>query len=1063
MARALDQATSTQITQHNISAKFTFLVNGIDYTYYVLDWSISYSVQFGSATASFVLDNNQGVFGSGGLAPINVGDIVSLTEQYIGSSQVWKSFYGKVEQRSFTNAVGSRTVQLTCLDYISVLKQWDIDLKCEGTKIEIENEILVPQFLPVPNQTFAQVFNFANNSIADNPRPIFTFRDKAQLTEDPQYDGFDVYYNVGQVKLGAPLQALNNYDLVAKSYFFYTEGVFCEDVLESLLTQADGYGGYLFGETSAADVIANHLTSTFLIEEYTTTDTMTPNYTTSTVVIKHHLIAPTVAGDSSIYLDSVEGLPNSGQGSINGDIFTWTGIGSGNVLTGIPVTTSYALLAHPVGSVMQYSTTFPSGQVWYLKYSNITTDLVNADFTIPGATVSYFDKRNGRIILSTNINLTSTVTCNVDYTFKTLQTSGIELNSIEFRPRELANRYEAIDKLRKYLAPNYIIRTQGDEKIWASFMYQKVTADYTLNLVSGINYMEEEDLYTRVVMYGKNNNPTNLMFNENISFGTTGASYKAYASQSELIYDQTIDGYTQWISAISNAGRILLDTYTPIIYINGIPVDNKLHQIVAQPVKIQLTTRTETTTTTDSGKGGGTTTETRSYYYYKILFMHQSIEPSQSITIYDLHGYAVYTIPPNDGAMDYGNAVYSVPGSSQNALIETISTASYWILYSSRNVTIDYDNVIFKISSTMIPDPARATVEASFEYYATFTPARGAAAIIDGRWDTQVQTEFYAEPPSGYEYSLIDFGSVQKIQAVDIIGGFYKPDEIRKFDIDFRFSLLYSINGTDYYEIGDKTHNVQLTGGSSVTFEEADLGIGFEARYIKIVLDNVKKINYGAVKDTSGRVIREGIWVVAISEVSAYGDIILRSEAKLIPTTLLTADIDGSGTIYVTSTAGFTEPGSGETATAYIDNLAYKEFTYTGLTATTFEGVTLISGCSGVEGDTVSQTISSSSMLADPDNLLPKLGDRLYKKTDIDEKTLYDQSKLDYLSGAFLREFYKNHSKLSVDILYAPYLKLGQTVSLTDPYNYINNGLYFIDSISTKPNGYSLTLGRYPA
>ena len=177
----------------------------------------------------------------------------------------------------------------------------------------------------------------------------------------------------------------------------------------------------------------------------------------------------------------------------------------------------------------------------------------------------------------------------------------------------------------------------------------------------------------------------------------------------------------------------------------------------------------------------------------------------------------------------------------------------------------------------------------------------------------------------------------------------------------------------------------------------------------------------------------------------------------------MTSDITGSGTIYVNSTAGFAEPGSGQTETAYINNLAYKEFSYTGLTATTFEGVTLISGCSGFEGDTVTQTITSTNSLADPDNLLPKLGDRVYKKTDIDEKMLYDQSSLDVLAKSYLREYYKNHSKLTVDVLYAPYLKLGQTVSLTDPYNYINNGLYFIDSISTKPNGYQLTLGKYPA
>ena len=1064
MARTLDQATTTQITQKNISAKFTFKINNVDYTDYVLDWAISYNTQFGSASASFTLNNNGGVFGAGGATPINVGDEISLTEQFVGSTTEWKSFYGKVEQRSIINSSSSRTIQLTCLDYISVLKQWDVDLIAEGTKVEVRNEVLAPQFLPSPNDTLAQVFNFANNAIADIPRPILSFRDKAQLTEDPQYDGFDVYYNVGQVKLGSPLQAEDNYDLIAKSYYFYTDGIFCEDVLEQLLTQVNGYGKYLFDETSAEDVITKHLTTTYYAEEGTYTDIMTSNASTSTIVIKHSLVRPTSKGDTAIYLDSVDGLPASGQGSINGDIFTWGGIESGNILMAIPDYGEYSLSAHPAGARVQYSTTYPTGQVWYLKYSNVTTSLVDSNFTIPfGASVQYFDKRNGRIILDSGIPMTAYVTCNVDYTFKTLQTAGVELNYIAFRPRELKNRYEAIDKLRKYLPPNYIIRTQGDDKIWASLMYQKYTADYDLNLVSAVNYHEEEDLYTRVIFYGKNNNPTNLMFNPNISFGTTGASYKAYASQSELIYYQSDDSYHYFLSGISNAGRILLDNYTPIVYINGLPIDDKLHQLSAQPMKFTLTTRTETQTTTSGGKHPTTTTTTHTYYYYIIYFTHQSIAPTQNIIIYDLFGTARMTIGPYDSNMDYGKGMYVVPGSSKNSTVEMLSTATYYVHYSSNNLVIDYDNVIFKINRTMLPQPETVTVQASFEYYATFTPAIGAAALIDGRWDTQVQTEFYAEPPSGYEYAVIDFGSIQTMQAIDVIGGFYKPDDFRKFDLDFRFSVYYSLNGTDYYEISDETHNVQLTGGSSVSFDEDDLGVGFQARYLKIVLENVKKLDYGSVMDASGNVIRSGMWAVAISEVSAFSDIILKSEASLIPTTTLTQDIDGSGTVYVTSTAGFTEPGSGETATVYVSNLSSQAFTYTGVTATTFEGVTLISGCSGLQGATIAQTITTSTTLQDPDGLLPHLGDRLYKNLEIDEDILYDQTTLDSISIAYLKEFYKNHSKLSVEVMYAPYLKLGQTVSLTDSYNHISNGLYFIESISSRPSGYQLTLGKYPA
>jgi hypothetical protein len=1080
MAKVLDQASLTQISQQNINAKFIFKINGVAYTSYLMDWSISYNTQFGSASATFTLNNNTGYFGSGGTVPLNIGDVVELIEQFVGSSTQWKSFYGKIEQRTIKNAASDRTISLTCLDYISVLKQWDIDLVCEGTRVQVTNETLQPQFLPSPNQMFAQIFNFANDAIADNPRPIFTFKDKNNLSEDPQFDGFDVYYDVGQVKLGAPLQALDNYDFVAKSYFFYTIGIQCEDVLEQLLTQPDGYGGYLFGEATAAAVIANHLTTTFNAEEGTSIDVLTPNYTTSTVDIKYNLVNPISAGDTSIYVSGASSLPTTGQGSINGDIFTWTDVQPAGIMypmatyvvSGIPSSGAYSLSVHSSDAKMKYTGTYASGRVWYLKYSNVTTTLYDVNFTIPGATLSYFDKRNGRIILNTNINLLSTVTCDVDYTFKTLQATGVELNYISFRPRELNNRYDAIEKVRKYLAPNYIIRTQGDDKIWSSYMYQRVAADYTLNLIEGINYLEDDDLYTRVVMYGKNKNPTNLMFTPNIGFGTSGASYKAFASQVEMVYDKTENGFHYFISSLSNTGRIDVTDYTPKIYIGGetgipVPIDNKVHQLISQPIKLQLTTRTETTTTGgETGSSGSTpaTTTTNTYYYYRLYLPHQGIESSQNILVYDLYGNLQVTVAPHDPNMDYANGVYAVPGGSQNSLLETLSTASYWIFYSTGSVSIDYDNVIIKINKILIPDPLKIVVLASFNYWAIFTPARDVISVIDGKWDTQVQTVFYADVPSGYEYATVDFGSIFSIQAMDLVGGFYKPDDIRKFDIDFRFTLQYSIDGTNFYEIGEKTHNIQMTGGASVSFEEEDLGIGFQARYIKIILENVKKVEYGSVTDASGTVIRSGIWVVAMSEIAAYGDIILKSESKLIATTTLTDSVGvGDTVVNVVSTTGFTEPGSGETATAYINGLSYKTFSYTGLTTTSFTGVTTISGCSGLPGDIVTQTVSSSISIYDNDNLLPNLGDRLYKEVKVDDSVLFTQTQLDSLTLAYLKEFYKNHSKLTVDILFTPYMKMGQTVKLTDSYNYITNGLYFIEGITNKNGIYQLQLGKYPA
>lgn len=1209
MAKALTTTASTQISTQRISKVYIFTINDIDLTDYVRSYSVSADRQFGSNSASFTLDNGNWLFSSGGTYPIRVGDVVSCIELYGGDSVQWKRFYGKVVKRGLSKTSEDRTITLTCLDYISTLKNWDIDLEIEGTKVEVTNETLVPNYLSAPNDMFAQIFDFKNNSIAQAPAPVLMIRDKLHNTDDPQFDGFDILYDSGQVNFGAPLNARDNNDVIARSYWFYTQGIFAEDVLEELLTTEDGYGKFLFGEATAQDVIDNHLTSTYQDEEGDgVRDTLTPNTSPSEITISLAVTGAITAGQTTVTLESVDALPASGSASIAGDIFTWTNInGATKTLTGIPSSGTNALGAHPAGTYLKYTRTCAIGQVWYLTYSNIQTNLYQGtdvdavptmtsasapsgvvtadneidanragwkafdglnsnittqvwvtstfptvgsphwvkyefptvkrigaysitsrnttpkspkDWTFQGsndnstwtildtqtnqfvgdptstkftynirnrdtykyyrlnitdgrdgaatnlgvgevefidasdfsglgtANILYFDRRYGRIILDKTLSILSVVKCNYNYSFKTLQATGIELNTIAFRSREVENRFEAINKLRQYLAPNYIVRTQGDDKVWSSYLFQKTIADYTLNLVQNFNYLEDDDLFTRVVFYGKNKNPTNLMFEEGVDFVTTGQAYKALASQNTLRFDSTEGGFHLFKSTISNAGYIVGDYFTPLVYINGIPIDNQLHQMIAQPLSVESTTRTETTT--ESSKFGGTDVSVRTFYYYRILFAHQNIEPTQTITCYNATGTPVFTISPNDGQMDYGRGIYNVPGDQQNATIASLATATYWVRYSTNALQIDYNTVTFKINATVLPDPNKANVTATYEYYSVFTPARGVGAIIDGRWDTQVQTEFFSEPPSGYEYAIIDLGQIRTIQAVDIVAGFYKPDDIRKFDIDMRLSLQYSTDNISYHEISNDTHNFSLAGGESKSFEEDQLGVGLEARYIAVILENVAKVDYGD----------NGVWPVAFTEVSIYENVIIKSEATLIGTTTLTGTVNSaSTTINVESTYNFTDPSSGQSNTAYVGDYS---FTYTGLTATSFTGCDVSSGASGVSGDYVYQSAETDTTVYDTEDLLTQLGDSVYKEVRTQQGVLYTQEQLDDLAKAYLEEFVKDHTKISVNVVYSPHLRVGQTVSVTDAYNQLSAVNYFIEQVSENDGFYNLTLARYP-
>jgi hypothetical protein len=595
MAKEISSIAQNQITNKDIKTEFTLTIGGIDYSAYLVSWSISNNTEFGSASSTFILINDGGMFGDNGENQINIGDIVSFSEKFGGDTNNYNKFYGFVNQRSIVKNDTTRQITLVCLDYISRLQFLDIDLKCEGTKVEVTGETLIPNYLSSPNESLAQLFNFANDSLADNPRPTIVIRNKNTDADDPAYDGYTIYYDDGQLKLGYPINALDNYDIVCTSYYFYTEGLYIEDILEDILCEPDGYGKYLFDENTETDFINNHLIDTFLNVEGTTTDYLVPNSTSSTITIKTTLTLAVSTGATSINVTSTEGFSNSGEGSINGDIFTWTGKTS-TTLTGIPSSGEYSLSTKSLGSYVEYENSYSAGKVWYLTYSNVQSDLTSSDFTIPGANFVYFDKRYGRIIIDTSISIGSTVTCNSDYSFKTLQATGIQLNKISFDSRSFDNRFEAVKKLFDYLAPNYVIRTQGDNKIWANYLSQKTNADYTLELTSELNYVEDSDLYTRILFYTNNKNPDNLMFNEGVDFITTGESYTAYASNSELTQLRESGNYYVYGLGLGTVGKITTNNIKPIIYINGVPIDNTTHIVAGQSVTIETTTTTETTT-----------------------------------------------------------------------------------------------------------------------------------------------------------------------------------------------------------------------------------------------------------------------------------------------------------------------------------------------------------------------------------------------------------------------------------------------------------------------------------
>jgi hypothetical protein len=214
----------------------------------------------------------------------------------------------------------------------------------------------------------------------------------------------------------------------------------------------------------------------------------------------------------------------------------------------------------------------------------------------------------------------------------------------------------------------------------------------------------------------------------------------------------------------------------------------------------------------------------------------------------------------------------------------------------------------------------------------------------------------------------------------------------------------------------------------------------------------MEKIDYGDL----------GCYALSLVEIAAYQDVVLRGECKLVPTTELTSAYTGGGaSMLVKNTSAFPS-GAGF---AYLNSgsgLSTSTFWYSGKTSTSFTGVTGASGMGTYAiGNKVYDYIETDTSLYDSDYLLEKLGDIVYKNTNVNEY-LVNQEKVDARAKDYLEEFMKEHTLLDIDLIYAPYLQVGQTVNLVDTYNRIDNIKYFIERKSTTNNGTSLTIARYP-
>ena len=894
MAKSLSSLAQAQQNRKSVRKDFYITIGGVK-NLDIMSYACSFERDFGVASMSINILNNDGKYSIGSTNEIKIGAEIRLVESFGGDSNTYTNFTGYVRQRAIRKTGKQNLIVLTCLDFIVKLEETDIEKKFEADMVLVSNEILIPaSYLPEPNTSCAAVFDFANNNLVMSFPPIISFYDRINSREYIQDSPGDIIYETGQLVMGSALNVKTDWHIKAKSYYHYTTELYIEDVLEDIIVEKDGFDNYLYGCTSEQNLIDNHLTETILNIEGSSTDTMTPNLTISEVTIETNLTSDCAASATSINVADTTGFPSSGTGDLAGNSFTWTG------KTSITLTGCSGILTHGENTPVKYTADYDAGQVWYLSYTNLITALTASDFTIPGgASFQHFNKRNGRLILNTSISVLSSLTCNTNYSFKTLQATGIQIPRIEFTYTNTENRFEAVRQLKEYLAPNYLIRTIGDDKIWASYVTQKTNYDYTIKLPISISYGEDEDIYTRTKFYGINSNPTNLVYGGTPEFTGTGEVYTSEALDHVCTFVKNEGNWLVYEVGL-NSGGFYTANYQPKVRINGVPIDNQLHTMAMVPVTI-------TTVNAGADRDPGR-------FHATIHLPSGNIDPSFGIYFYNAYG----TRPDiGDTAPDgkrgwwgprnvnYGAGEVYVQHQSSGSLVTSIASATYRVYFSTGYLQIDNSTGTIKINRALVPNATQTTVTADFEYTTTLTEFSGNDKMIDGRYDTQSQQIFYVEPPSGTVLWIIDLGSTKEVQAIDILSGFFKPTDTTstpdawsrmKFDMNNLYTLKYSVDGDNWYNIADESQSFRLMGGEAISFDRDVLGETFEARYFQLTVIDLGRIEYG----------ERGVWCAAFTEIMIYGNLILTGECKLTPTTELSqATSDGDTTVYVESTDGF--------------------------------------------------------------------------------------------------------------------------------------------------------------
>lgn len=477
----------------------------------------------------------------------------------------------------------------------------------------------------------------------------------------------------------------------------------------------------------------------------------------------------------------------------------------------------------PSKTTIKVNPEYGPGRIWFTRFNRWHGLLTTPDFTVPASTsFERFNARLGAIVLSgENVDINSTVLTETDYEFSTIQATGIELT--EFRTSfDDPSRLDAIRKLRdSVLPPNYIIRSEG-QHIWGGYFNQKTLADYELStLTTGIEQTGDEDVFTRVKVFGVNENPINLGFDPATTVSDKIQTITGSVTDTALHFEgEAPGGFRIYSSAVSGSGRIF-SRPRPNLTINAVEVRlDESQQLAQQPVNIYVKV-------THNLGGFGLTV-----FQYQIGLSHQQIDEDGEIVFQDAVGNNIFIISPgaSPDVFNYDRGIFRVP-----AFLAVQSSDSVLRFHAP----IVLDNPIpagTEINSLNILQPIGVAQNArAHEKRFVFSQSQVMFLPTDALTDAAPdQPGILAQVDSMTFDGFFDLGPVHGLRFPPSLARFDFPQHrwVGKWIVNFETTVVLPKKLLDYRaaDDGDSYLSFQLVGaatmfGSSFTRDGAFLGI----------------------------------------------------------------------------------------------------------------------------------------------------------------------------------------------------------------------------------------------